>query len=381
MQNSLFQPLLNKRLKNYKITEGTITGREQSEDVDFKGWLVDLKLNNDVVVKKVPYFGGTINIDEENYNSFYGLYVPPKVKSKVLVACLNGNPYDPYIIQCFPFPWFMEYDKTNDSREDDTKEKTTLEHFKDAMTEIYEERYKDIWLSNILGNEIRINEDGSCELKTKIKEDDEFKYSGIKINRDTGNIEIKTFDDKIDIEIQHNDGDDNQLVKMIINKGNDDNEITLIQKGEDGSFQIKRTGSSANGEKVEMGKEYANVELNSNVKFNMSSKTGEQKITAQTSSNYKIEIDEAGNKVKINDGTNAQAAARKGDDIKSTIVEDSTFWTWIITLFTMFNAHTHTAPVIGSTGPPSSPLTSYPSDLTGKIIKGSGTVNIGGTET
>jgi len=70
-------------------------------------------------------------------------------------------------------------------------------------------------------------------------------------------------------------------------------------------------------------------------------------------------------------------AARKDDEIKSTSVEDATFWTFISTLFTVFNTHVHATAAPGPPVPPVPLLVSSPSDLTGKITAGSSQVKIG----
>ncbi len=77
--------------------------------------------------------------------------------------------------------------------------------------------------------------------------------------------------------------------------------------------------------------------------------------------------------------TGFSEAARKDDEVKSTSVEDSTFWLFISTLFTTFNTHTHvtTGPPPAPTAPPLPVLISSPSDLTGKITAGSAQVKIG----
>ncbi len=70
-------------------------------------------------------------------------------------------------------------------------------------------------------------------------------------------------------------------------------------------------------------------------------------------------------------------AARKEDEVKSTSVEDSTFWTWLVTtLVTTFNTHTHVESG-ATTAPPLPSLAAAPSDLTGKITAGSSQVKIG----
>jgi hypothetical protein len=81
--------------------------------------------------------------------------------------------------------------------------------------------------------------------------------------------------------------------------------------------------------------------------------------------------------IHLNDGS--QGAARKEDLIKSTMVEDSPYWTWVTTRMTWPATHVHNATTMGApTTPPSIPFPgSTPSSLTGKIITASGTVIIG----
>ncbi len=84
-----------------------------------------------------------------------------------------------------------------------------------------------------------------------------------------------------------------------------------------------------------------------------------------------------GSAVTINDGT--KGAARQDDATVSNSTLDSTFWTFMSNLVTVFNAHVHTGVTTGpgSSGPPGSPLGSAPTALVGKVNEGSSTVKIG----
>lgn len=80
-------------------------------------------------------------------------------------------------------------------------------------------------------------------------------------------------------------------------------------------------------------------------------------------------------KIDLNKGT--MGAARKNDKVESGMIDDPTFWTWVQTLMTWVQAHTHVAPM-GPTSPPVPPFPgSIPSKCTGKIIESSGSVVIG----
>ena len=80
-------------------------------------------------------------------------------------------------------------------------------------------------------------------------------------------------------------------------------------------------------------------------------------------------------KIDLNQGQ--MGAARKNDKVESGMADDPTYWTWVTTLMTWVQAHTHVAPM-GPTSPPVPPFPgSTPSKCTGKIIESSGTVVIG----
>jgi type VI secretion system (T6SS) baseplate-like injector VgrG len=86
-------------------------------------------------------------------------------------------------------------------------------------------------------------------------------------------------------------------------------------------------------------------------------------------------IHEDASKINLNQGT--MGAARLNDKVKSTMMEDPTFWTWVQVLMTWVQTHTHVAPM-GPTSPPIVPFpASIPSSCTGKIIESSGSVVIG----
>ena len=89
------------------------------------------------------------------------------------------------------------------------------------------------------------------------------------------------------------------------------------------------------------------------------------------------EMDLVANAMKLNNGS--KGAARQDDATISNTSLDSTFWTFMSNLFTIFNAHVHTSAAPGNpTSPPITPLTpSAPTSLTGKINAGSSTVQIG----
>jgi hypothetical protein len=80
-------------------------------------------------------------------------------------------------------------------------------------------------------------------------------------------------------------------------------------------------------------------------------------------------------KIDLNQGT--MGAARKNDKVESGMMDDPSFWTWVQTLMTWVQTHTHVAPM-GPTSPPIPPFPgSVPSKCTGKIIESSGSVVIG----
>jgi hypothetical protein len=86
-------------------------------------------------------------------------------------------------------------------------------------------------------------------------------------------------------------------------------------------------------------------------------------------------IKEKASKIDLNDGS--MGAARKNDKVESGMVDDPSFWTWVTTLMTWVQTHTHVAP-LGPTSPPIPPFPgSTPSKCTGKIIESSGSVVIG----
>lgn len=93
-----------------------------------------------------------------------------------------------------------------------------------------------------------------------------------------------------------------------------------------------------------------------------------------------IKLDSAGitadaPKIDLNQGS--QGAARKNDKVESGMADDPSFWTWVTTLMTWVQTHTHVAP-LGPTSPPVPPFPgSTPSKCTGKIIESSGSVTIG----
>jgi Type VI secretion system/phage-baseplate injector OB domain len=80
-------------------------------------------------------------------------------------------------------------------------------------------------------------------------------------------------------------------------------------------------------------------------------------------------------KINLNQGT--MGAARLNDRVESGMMDDPTFWTWVQTLMTWAQTHTHVAP-FGPTTPPLPPFPgSIPSKCTGKIIESSDSVVIG----
>jgi hypothetical protein len=94
-----------------------------------------------------------------------------------------------------------------------------------------------------------------------------------------------------------------------------------------------------------------------------------------------IKLDSSGISVdasKINLNQGSMGAARKNDRVESGMIDDPSFWTWVNTLMTWVQTHTHVAP-LGPTSPPIPPFPgSIPSKCTGKIIESSGSVVIGG---
>jgi Type VI secretion system/phage-baseplate injector OB domain len=93
-----------------------------------------------------------------------------------------------------------------------------------------------------------------------------------------------------------------------------------------------------------------------------------------------VKLDDAGvsveaSKIDLNQGS--MGAARQNDKVESGMADDPSFWTWVQTLMTWVQTHTHVAP-LGPTSPPVPPFPgSVPSKCTGKIIESSGTVVIG----
>jgi len=380
--------LQSHRKRKLDIQEGTIINKRIVDDsnntIPFAGWLVDIELNSNSFLYDVPYFGGTINVDTEDYSDFVGSYNSPKVKSKVLIVWESGMPFSPYVIQSYPFPWRVP--RGADAAVDGNY---SAEYFKKLFTRLKDDgELEDNFISNKTGNRVSIKENGDVELSVKSKDSGDaenpvFKKSLITIERETGNINLETgkvFDDNETIvnEIKIINEVDAVGLNIVINKSNENNEITINVDGETGKVLIQRSGDSANGEIISLEENLIKAKLNDNVKMELDSTTGSEKIIAQTSSNYKVEIDEAAGKVKVNGGTDLQAAARKGDAVESTIVEDSTYWTWILTLFTIFNAHTHATAAPGAPSPPITPLVTYPTSLKSKITEGSSSVNIGG---
>jgi hypothetical protein len=84
-----------------------------------------------------------------------------------------------------------------------------------------------------------------------------------------------------------------------------------------------------------------------------------------------IKLDDSGIKVdasKIDLNQGSMGAARQNDKVKSEMADDPKFWTWVQTLMTWVQTHTH-ASAMGPTSPPVPPFPgSVPSDCTGKII-------------
>jgi hypothetical protein len=86
-----------------------------------------------------------------------------------------------------------------------------------------------------------------------------------------------------------------------------------------------------------------------------------------------------GDAPEINLNSGSKGAARLDDKVKSTIVEDSTYWTWVNTLMTWLGTHVHTTTAPGApTSPPVVPFPgTVPSECVGKIIESSNTVIVG----
>lgn len=379
--SSLIKKNLSRKVK-ITLQEGTIINKrlqdEEGNDIPFAGWLVDIKINENSYLWDVPYFGGTINIDSEEYNDFYGLFIPPKIKSKVMVVWEKGMAFAPYVIQSFPFPWRVDRDEQNEDEYSQNKFEDLFERLKD------DDELDDIFISNIKGSRLSLKNNGDVELSSKTKEDDYFKKSKINFERETGNIKITTGEEIKDdgnivneINIYNENNSDESEINIIQNKGDNDNEITVSIT--EGKIYAERTGSNANGEKIELSKETIKAILNSNVKLEMSSASGSEKITAQTSDNYKIEIDEASSKVKINNGTDTQAAARKGD---ATIIDGVTH-TQFISFITALATHTHSfvpsTQTVGTSPDLAAFIGAFANGVNGKIKEGSSTVKIGGT--
>lgn len=86
-------------------------------------------------------------------------------------------------------------------------------------------------------------------------------------------------------------------------------------------------------------------------------------------------IHEDASKINLNQGT--MGAARLHDKVKSGMMDDPTFWTWVQTLMTWLGTHIHGS-AMGPTSPPAVPYPgSVPSTCTGQIIESSGSVVIG----
>jgi hypothetical protein len=94
-----------------------------------------------------------------------------------------------------------------------------------------------------------------------------------------------------------------------------------------------------------------------------------------------IKLDSSGisvdaSKINLNQGT--MGAARKNDKVESGMIDDPSFWTWVSSLMTWVQTHTHVVPVVGASTPPVPPFPgAIPSKCTGKIIESSGSVVIG----
>ena len=87
-------------------------------------------------------------------------------------------------------------------------------------------------------------------------------------------------------------------------------------------------------------------------------------------------IKEDASEINLNSGT--KGGARLDDAIRSTIAEDSAYWTWVNTLMSWLATHTHVAPIIGPTTPPIVPYPgAIPSKCEGKIVESSSSVIIG----
>jgi len=361
----------SKAIRRFSVAEGVIYERKFTDANDtthtYSGWLVTVKIGGDRFLDNVPYFGGTVHIGveeeapEDKYDSIYGLFVPPKIKSKVLVVWEQGRRFRPYVLQSYPFQWIL------DPNEHDGQSNKIISHFADAFLKAdLEDELDDIILSNIKGNRINFRKNGDVIISTAIKDlvqstptNTVFKKTNIKIERSTGNI------------------------SHIANAGNDDFETTITQNAEDGSIKVQRTGENSNDETFELGKEYANVKLTDNVKLAMISTPDLEKITAQTSSDYKIEIDQAAGKIKVNGGGATKDAARKFDEIladSNTTADDAqSIFTYLSVLKGAIAGWVPT-PQDGGAGLKaalSGWLALELTKITGKINEGSGTCEIG----
>jgi len=82
---------------------------------------------------------------------------------------------------------------------------------------------------------------------------------------------------------------------------------------------------------------------------------------------------------EINLNSGRKGAARLDDRVRSTMVEDSTYWTWVNTLMLWLASHTHMTTIPGQpTSPPIMPFPgTVPAQCVGKIIESSATVIVG----
>lgn len=87
-------------------------------------------------------------------------------------------------------------------------------------------------------------------------------------------------------------------------------------------------------------------------------------------------ISVTGTTINLNNGV--QPIARVNDSTFSSIAQDPEFWNFIQTLFIIFNVHTHVSAAPGQpTSPPVTPLTTYPTQMSGIVSSGSPTVKAG----
>lgn len=180
-----------------------------------------------------------------------------------------------------------------------------------------------------------------------------------------GSIQLRVKEQPISETVSPTD----DLCNITIGNVWDEDFETQVKSSFDKNIQVKVNCS--NGANIVIDTD-GNIEINSTTGKEIKINSGTLNLDSTSSTT----ID--GSEVNINSGT--KGVAREDDSVKSTSTEDSTFWAWFTsTLVTYINTHTHTGVTTGAgvSGPPSPPISSAPSSLTGKITASSSTVKAG----